>query len=316
MKVISPLTQTDHVELVEELRTSEIRKIYRKLGFKDLKELKSLETLGLYHCLDTDLRFFYPPAPGEAEFYEHLQQFDWYYLDDKSEYHYSTGFIEDGDQVLDVGCGRGQFGSLIAQRAAFTGLEFNDEAINKARRAGLNVVKESIEEHAAQHENAYAVVTAFQVLEHISNLRDFVAACLKAVKPGGKLIFSVPSFDSLVSVQLNHALNMPPHHMSWWSDKALANLAPVFGMDLVTIHHEELDQAHKQWYSFLLISEALKKLLAYQSPNKVIDMSLTLKGIHGVAKVLSHLLAKGLIDKRMTPNGHSVTAVYQKRSLP
>jgi 2-polyprenyl-3-methyl-5-hydroxy-6-metoxy-1,4-benzoquinol methylase len=313
MAIICPLTQKDNTELIEEIKTSDLIKLYNKLGFSELKELKPYETIGLYRCLDTDLRFFYPQATGEAEFYEVLQKNDWYYLEGKSEYLYTETLIENGDKVLDVGCGRGQFGSQISGKAEFTGLEFNDEAIKKAKSAGLNVIKQSIEEHAIENEGKYDLVTSFQVLEHIGNSKDFIQASLSAVKPGGKLVVSVPSYDSLVSVQLNNTLNLPPHHMSWWSDAALESLAELFGMELITIHHEELDNAHKKWYSFLLIAEALKKIVGFKSHKKVIDTSLSLKAIHGIAKVLSPLLAKGLIDKRMRPYGHSVTAVYRKK---
>ncbi|HEY0057426.1 MAG TPA: class I SAM-dependent methyltransferase [Pedobacter sp.] len=313
MAVLSPLTQKDNTELIEDIKTSDLLALYRKLGFSELKELEPFESIGLYRCLDTDLRFFYPQATGEAEFYEILQQNDWYYLDNKSEYAFADSLIKEGDKVLDVGCGRGQFGSKIFSKAHFTGLEFNDEAIKKATAAGLHVVKQSIEEHSIENEGQYDMVTSFQVLEHIGNSRDFIRASLSAVKPGGSLVVSVPSYDSLVSVQLNNTLNLPPHHMSWWSDKALENLAGLFDMELFTIHHEELDSAHKQWYSFLLIAEALKKMISFKSGKKVIDRSLSLKAIHGVAKVLSPLLAKGLIDQRMTPYGHSVTAVYRKK---
>lgn len=313
MTVLSPLTGKENVELVEEIQSSDILNLYKKLGFKKLEELEPYKTIGFYRCQDTDLRFFSPSAGGEAKFYEHLQQYDWYYLEEKSEYHYTKGLIKEGDKVLDVGCGRGQFGSLINSTAEFTGLEFNDEAIRKAKNAGLNVIKQAIESHGASNENVYDVVTSFQVLEHIGKLQDFIKGCLKAVKPGGLLVFSVPSYDSLVSVQLNNTLNMPPHHLGWWSDKALRSLSDLFDMELVTVHHEELDEAHKKWYSFLLISEALKKTVGFKSGKKVIDTSFSLKLIHGIAKVLSPLLAKGLIDKRMTPYGHSVTAVYRKR---
>lgn len=312
MSVVSPLTQSNNVELIEEVKTADLLSLYNKLGFLELKELKPYNTIGLYRCIDTDLRFFYPQATGEAEFYEILQKNDWYYLEGKSEYIYTESLIAEGDQVLDVGCGRGQFGSQISSKANFTGLEFNDEAIKKANLAGLNVIKQSIEEHSVENEGKYDVVTSFQVLEHIGNSKDFISASLQAVKPGGLLVVSVPSYDSLVSVQLNNTLNLPPHHMSWWSDTALSNLAGLFDMELVTIHHEDLDNAHKQWYSFLLIAEALKKVFGFKSDKKVIDRSLSLKLIHGIAKVLSPLLAKGLIDKRMTPYGHSVTAVYRK----
>jgi 2-polyprenyl-3-methyl-5-hydroxy-6-metoxy-1,4-benzoquinol methylase len=92
-------------------------------------------------------------------------------------------------------------------------LEFNDEGIKKAKSAGLNVIKESIEVHAVENEAKYDVVTSFQVLEHIGDSRNFIEASLKGVKPGGKLVISVPSYDSLVSVQLNNTLNLPPHHI-------------------------------------------------------------------------------------------------------
>lgn len=313
MAVICPLTQKDNTELVEELKTSDITRLYHKLGFSELEELKPYDTIGLYRCLDTDLRFFHPQATGNAGFYEILQRDDWYYLDEKNEYRYAESLIQNGDKVLDVGCGRGQFGSRIASRAEFTGLEFNDKAIEKARKVGLDVIKKSIEEHSIEYAGNYDVVTSFQVLEHIGNINDFIQASLSAVKPGGLLVISVPSYDSLVSVQLNNALNLPPHHMSWWSDTALESLSKLFNMELVAIHHEDLDDAHKQWYSFLLIAEALKKLFGFKSDKKVIDTSFSLKAIHGIAKVLSPFLAKGLTDKRMTPYGHSVTAVYQKK---
>lgn len=313
MPVLSPLTQEDNTELIEDINTADLTRLYRKLGFSELVELKPFQTVSLYRCLDTDLRFFYPAAPGQAEFYEVLQKNDWYYLEGKSEYIYAESLINKGDRVLDVGCGRGQFGSQISAKAEFTGLEFNDEAIKKANVAGLNVIKQSIEEHSIENAGKYDVVTSFQVLEHISNSKDFICSSLSAVKPGGLLVISVPSYDSLVSVQLNNTLNLPPHHMSWWSDAALESLARLFNMELVTIHHEELDHAHQKWYSFLLIAEALKKIVGFKSKKKVIDTSLSLKLIHGIAKVLSPLLAKGLIDRRMKPYGHSVTAVYRKK---
>lgn len=313
MALVSPLTKNNNIELLEQIKTSDIEKLYRKLGFKSLTELSQHDTIGLYRCNDTELLFFYPQAAGEAAFYEHLQQHDWYYLEGKSEYFYAEGLLNNGDKVLDVGCGRGQFGSQISGKADFTGLEFNDEAIKKAKASGLNVLKESIEHHARENENTYDMVTSFQVLEHISDIQGFVAACLKAVKPGGTLVFSVPSYDSLVSIQLNNTLNMPPHHMSWWPDNTLKKLGGIYNMDVLAIHHEELDQAHKKWYSFLLIAESLKKITNFKSGKKVIDTSLSLKLIHGIAKVLSPFLAKGLTDKRMEPHGHSVTAVYRKK---
>ncbi len=89
MAVVCPLTLKDNTELIEEIKTSDLLDLYRKLGFSELNELKPYETIGLYRCLDSDLRLFYPQATGEAEFYEVLQKHDWYYLEGKSEYFYT-----------------------------------------------------------------------------------------------------------------------------------------------------------------------------------------------------------------------------------
>lgn len=312
--VLSPLTGSRNVAIVEKIKVADIKKLYsRNLGLKNLNEFNGCEEITLYRCLDSDLIFFYPQITGSHVFYEQLQSFNWYYLDDKSEYLFAENFVKLGNTVLDVGCGRGQFGNRVVSKAHFTGLEFNDEAIKKATAKGLNVIKQSIEKHSQAHSGFYDVVTAFQVLEHIGSLKSFIEACLKVVKPGGKLIFSVPSYDSLVSLQSNNTLNLPPHHVSWWTDECLKNLSSLFDMELEAIHHEALDKEHKKWFGFLLASEALKKSFHYKKTRKTIDFSLKLRIIHGMAGKIAPFISKGLTDSKLTPFGQSVTAVYTKR---
>ncbi|MGV2387332.1 MAG UNVERIFIED_CONTAM: hypothetical protein LVR29_00250 [Microcystis novacekii LVE1205-3] len=46
---------------------------------------------------------------GSENFYEKLQVFDWYYLEEKNEYDYASQFIKPSDSVLEIGCGKGSF---------------------------------------------------------------------------------------------------------------------------------------------------------------------------------------------------------------
>lgn len=312
--VLSPLTGKSNVKAIETIKVADIQKLYSKhLGLNNLNEFEKCAEITLYKCLDSDLIFFYPQITGSDIFYEQLQNFDWYYLENKSEYFFAENFIHQENKVLDVGCGRGQFGNMVMSKANFTGLEFNDEAIKKAKASGLNIMKQSIEEHSKLYDDYYDVVTAFQVLEHISGIKSFIESCLKTLKPGGKLIFSVPSYDSLVSLQLNNTLNLPPHHVSWWTDECLKNLGLIFNMKLELIHHEALDKEHRKWFGFLLASEAMKKSFRYKRTKSAVDFSVKLKIIHGIAGLLGPLISKGLTDSKLTPFGQSVTAVYRKQ---
>ena len=160
--------------------------------------------------------FFVPAVTGDEAFYAQLQERDWDHLSDKTEYREAARYIHTGDKVLDVGAGRGAFSAHVSH-AAYTGLEFSPDAVNLARQKGINVVQESIESHADLHKTSYDAVCAFQVLEHVGNIAEFIQACVKCVKPGGILIFPIPSDDSFVGAQTDNLLNMPPHHVSRFS---------------------------------------------------------------------------------------------------
>jgi SAM-dependent methyltransferase len=151
--------------------------------------------------------------------------------------------------VLDIGCGRGAFLSNIKNKvASCTGLEFNDQAIEKARQAGLDVRKEMIETHAAANPEKYSVVCFFQVLEHINEVKQFLDAALKTLKSGGLLIIGVPNSDPwLLKYDKFHTLNLPPHHAGLWNGAVFQRLDRFFPMKLEKIGYEPLTAIRQQW---------------------------------------------------------------------
>jgi 2-polyprenyl-3-methyl-5-hydroxy-6-metoxy-1,4-benzoquinol methylase len=230
-------------------------------------------------------------------------------MDDKNEYTYSSKFIKRTDRVLEVGSGKGAFRKHI-DALEYIGLEFNRKAIEEGAKEGIQILQQSIQSFATSHQYQYDVVCAFQVLEHIAEISSFIKACCSCLKPGGFLIYSVPSANSFAKYVPNFVLDMPPHHVTKWSDQALKSLARCMQLELIEIWHEPLQPIHKSFYAETIFINAAFKLLKLKRKN--IDHRVLTKAIFLFARQLGKIFAHGLTDHEILPKGISVTTVYQK----
>jgi SAM-dependent methyltransferase len=196
--------------------------------------------------------------------------------------------------------------------ADYTGLEFNDEAVRSATERGLHVENGSIEQHMVGREGLYDVVCAFQVLEHVAQVHNFIAASVRGLKIGGLLIYCVPSEESYVSLLQNAVLNLPPHHVTRWTDVALKSIARLFPLELVAIEHERLADFHKKTYTSVLVLRTLSRLLCRERKPALLDLSRGWRLLSSIAWRLGRILEKGLDDSRLLPQGNAVTAVFRK----
>lgn len=306
-----PVCGANTVGTVETVKGEELVRSYRRKGIDVAAYLEAVASISLHKCTTCDVGFFFPPIAGDADFYEQLQTHDWYYQDEKPEYAAAKQWIDEGSNVLEVGCGKGAFRSWLPASVNYTGLEFNDEAVRKARQAGLDVLKEPVETHAGNGKK-YDVVCSFQVLEHVEEPGAFFHACAQALKPGGKLIVAVPSQDSFLSVAANSPLNMPPHHLTRWSDRALTNLARQEGFASAQIWHEPVADFHRDWHATTLAFYALSRC-GFIKP-RLIDDSLRyrlfgrLLQLGRVRDYLARRVSKNRPDLQF---GHTVMMVAQ-----
>ena len=310
-EVACPLSHSSEVTLLETIRSSDLKKIYRSMGVDVSSEIAGIAEIGFYHCPASDLRFFHPMPAGSEKFYEELQKFDWYYDKNKQEYEFASRWIDETDAVLEIGCGTGIFAKKI-KSPHYVGLELSHKAKEAAAAQGVTVLNEFVEVHAVAHAGRYDVVCAFQVLEHIVDVRSFIRSSLECLKPGGLLIYSVPSAESYMTVAKNVALNMPPHHASWWTDQCLNSIAKTFGLQVVEIRHDRLSASEKRHYSQVLIVEALKGMLAYRDRSTLIDRSPLHRLLWKAAGLAARLLDKGFERANLLPHGYSETAIYRK----
>jgi len=310
--VVSPLTGNGDVELLEEINVADLRALYSdSFGVDVSDEFSGVDSVGLYRCLKSGLRFFHPAVTGSESFYEALQRQSWYYLGAKPEYDFARGFVSESDDVLEVGCGRGEFAKKIAARS-YLGLEFSSKAQDMAAADGIPVITRQVETHCLQYEQHYDVVCAFQVLEHVASPTAFINACIRCLRPGGLLIYSVPNADSYLAYSTNSVLNMPPHHVTWWMESAFRYVAARFGMDIREIDRERLADVHVGQYAAVLSRETLLHCLGAERQRTLINRSLYFKIVNKLSVLLSQPLARVLEDVHLLPIGHSITVVLRK----
>ncbi|HKO79930.1 MAG TPA: methyltransferase domain-containing protein, partial [Chitinophagaceae bacterium] len=197
MEVFSPLTGTNDVTELDKFDVSKIVSVYQnELNLDVSRYFQGLDHILLYKCNATGYRFYFPFfIEADSFFYEQLMLTKKsYYPAWKWENQMASRFIKETDKILDVGCGDGAFLSGILKRmnVSAEGLEFNPVAIKKATESGLSVFPETVQNYSLVKKQQYDVVTSFQVVEHIVQLKSFLSGKLDLLKPGGVMIIAVP----------------------------------------------------------------------------------------------------------------------------
>jgi len=113
-----------------------------------------------------------------------------------------TKFIMDNiatsqPRILDVGCGGGILSEALAKAGAqVTGIDLSLASLEAARQhaqaGGLEIDYRALpaEQIAEEQAGSFDAVTCMEMLEHVPEPQKVIAACARAVKPGGKVFFS------------------------------------------------------------------------------------------------------------------------------
>lgn len=107
-------------------------------------------------------------------------------------------YIEEGSNVLDVGCGSAHaYLNLTDLGVKYTGVDWSSEMINKNKLnyPDANFIESSLYSIPVQS-NSFDTVFSFYVLEHLVYPNLFLKELHRLVKPGGKIIILCPNFRS------------------------------------------------------------------------------------------------------------------------
>ena len=141
--------------------------------------------------------------------------------------------------LLDFGCGAAGFlrkaQSLVTTA---TGIEL-ETRVREYWGASLNIVPTI--EAASQVCDGYDLITAFHVVEHLSDPREVLRELASLLKPKGRIILEVPSADDiLISLYNNESFQRFTYwsqHLFLFNTSTLNKLARQAGLRAITIQH-------------------------------------------------------------------------------
>lgn len=284
--------------------------------FIDISEELKIDKLHLYQCSNCQLNFFDTRLAGGDKFYSELSNMDWYYNHDgKTEYDFVQKYIKNADKVLDVGAGIGILSTKINAQVDYTGLELSSKAVELAINAGINVRQEDLKIHAQNNKEEYDVVCLFQVLEHLTELDNFLKSIHLTLKSKGYFVIAVPNNDGFISQSSNYTFNLPPHHTILWKEYTLRYLAQKYNFEVISVEKELLQDVHRDYAYGSFFIYNIKRV--FFLPTKLIDKSMSHKFI---SKIVSILFRIKLLNRVLTSYarkrqkyGQSILIALQKK---
>jgi len=250
--VTCPLTGSTDVTLIEVWDSNELIHAWQQEFHLDIfSELRPDTRIELYQSNTVNLHFFFPRnLAGSGKFYSQLQCFPWYYRPNRWEHQQAYSDLRKHSQtVLEIGAGTGSFVEHCLQIGLQArGIELNPQAIAEAQSRQLPISAEDLAALATANPESFDAVCSFQVLEHVAEPRAFLDRALQLLKPSGYLILGVPNRESFLQHYRRYLLDMPPHHLTRWSEATFAALEEILPVRLLKVRREPLDSAHVNLY--------------------------------------------------------------------
>src|SRR3990167_1543458 len=100
---------------------------------------------------------------------------------------------EGAEEILEIGCGRGLAGEFLRDKLGcrVTGVELNSDIASDARSHISRVICGDIQE--LDIDEKYDVVLATELFEHLNYPENFLLKMKSVLRPGGRIVLSVPN---------------------------------------------------------------------------------------------------------------------------
>jgi SAM-dependent methyltransferase len=162
-----------------------------------------------------------------------------------------------GARLLDLGTHRGDFTMRVAERlgaGSVSGVELIEEHAAVARGRGIDVRRADLDDGLPFEDDAFDVVHANQVIEHVQRTDTFLREMRRVLAPGGLACISTNNLSSWHNV-FSLALGLQPMPMHVSDETIVGNpLNPLDGRP-----HTDIGRTHRR----LFTGRALMELSAF-----------------------------------------------------
>jgi SAM-dependent methyltransferase len=214
------------------------------------------------------------------------------------------GRLQDGDTVLDVGCGTGWLLSLLPPNLRLMGLDPSDHALSLAKKRleaksplALDLRSGILPDKPAFDSECADWIFLTDVLEHVEDDQGALEALRALLKTDGQMIITVPAFDFLWSQH-----DVEHRHFRRYRRKGLGELLEASGFTIETLSYYNC-----RLFPMVLLVRWLKKLLGREGDDMALPSPRINSLLRGIFAGEKHRLQKGSY-----PFGVSLIAVVKK----
>ena len=168
-----------------------------------------------------------------------------------------TPYIQ-GKKVLDLGCVSHSLeetkredwlhGILCSSAASVLGVDYLEDEVNALREQGYNVICADVE--TLNLGEKFEVIVAGDLLEHLTNIGDFLGAIKRHLLEDGQLIITTPNpihFLRFVILFVTGKVGANPEHTCWFTGNVLRQLVHRYGFNV--LEEAFVDDSY-QYHSF------------------------------------------------------------------
>lgn len=165
-----------------------------------------------------------------------------------SDYLAREGGLPNAARILEIGCGTGHNLPMLAQFGEVDAIEIDDTARAMASaRLGKPVGSAPLPELTGVEPGSYDLVAVLDVVEHVEDDVAALKAMARVLKPGGKILITVPAHQWMWS-----AHDVVNHHKRRYSKATL-----TAALDKAGLRYTKL-----RWFNSLLFPAAVAARLA------------------------------------------------------
>ncbi len=253
-------------------------------------ELAEIEdgTVTLAICSDCDFGRFEPVYCGSDDFYRTISA-DSYYVQEKWEFEQAIDDIRREapfpKRLLDFGGGSGAFLKLLGRsEPSIRPFLYEKTPAGSAKEDSSWTVLSGDFTESSLVGAPFDAIVSFQVLEHVPDPFALLRAWNAHLRPGGMLIVTTPNAAGPISHFPNAVTEVPPHHVTKWSERTYRAVLPRFGFSIERVRFEPLPDY--LWSDYLPVqwNEGIWPASLFGSPAEAIEQlrSAGTRFLHGV----------------------------------